>query len=235
MNTSLAAATAPGTTKFGGAFWERLWRLSGVNFVIVAVVAYFLCGPLPPLGASPDELAAFYGADRTRILIAVAISGMALLNLLWFVAALRSNLASAERDGWGSAATAASAIIGAFFLLALTVIAVLAFTGTGIDTLTSRLNDVVWVSLVSSSFPRAMLIMAGSFGLWRAGTISSATFAVFVAAVVLVLLGGTTWMSDGFWSPDGAYSRFVSPMIGVLWLLAVSRILLARPATRGGW
>jgi hypothetical protein len=32
-----------------------------------------------------------------------------------------------------------------------------------------------------------------------------------VAAVVLVFLGGTTWVSGGLWAPDGLYSRFVSP------------------------
>ena len=55
-------------------------------------------------------------------------------------------------------------------------------------------------------------------------------------AVVLALLGGTTRMRDGFWSPDGAYSRLVSPEIGIVWILAASQILLARsPATRAGW
>ena len=81
-----------------------------------------------------------------------------------------------------------------------------------------------------------MLVMAGSFGLWRARLISNALFAVGVAAVVLVLLGGTTWLSGGFWAPDGAYSRFVSPVVGLVWIVVVSRILLARsPATRAGW
>ncbi len=55
-----------------------------------------------------------------------------------------------------------------------------------------------------------MLIMSGAFGFWRAGLISNALFAAGVAAVVLVLLGGTTWLDGGFWAPDGAYSRFVS-------------------------
>jgi hypothetical protein len=55
-----------------------------------------------------------------------------------------------------------------------------------------------------------MLIMAGVFGLWRAGLISNALFTAGVAAVVLGVLSGTTWLSDGFWAPDGAYSRFVS-------------------------
>jgi len=66
-----------------------------------------------------------------------------------------------------------------------------------------------------TSFPRAMLIMAAAFGLWRARLMSNSLFAVGVAAVVLVLLGGTTWLSGGFWAPDGVYSRFVSPAVGL--------------------
>jgi hypothetical protein len=60
------------------------------------------------------------------------------------------------------------------------------------------------------SFPAAMLIMAETFGLWRAGVISNALFWAGLAAVVLVLLGGTTRSSHGIWAPDGAYSRFIS-------------------------
>ena len=66
--------------------------------------------------------------------------------------------------------------------------------------------------------------------------ISNSLFAVGVAAVVLVLLGGTTWVSGGFWAPDGVYSRFISPAIGLAWILIVSQVLLTRsPATRAGW
>ena len=88
---------------------------------------------------------------------------------------------------------------------------------------------------VLTSFPRAMLIMAGTFGLWRAGIISNGLFAAGVVALVLVLLGGTTWLNSGFWAPDGAYSRFVSPAITVVWVLVVSRILLTRGPAREGW
>ena len=74
--------------------------------------------------------------------------------------------------------------------------------------------------------------MAGTLGLWRAALISNAIF----AAVVLVLLGGTTWLSDGFWAADGAYSQFVSAIIGLAWVLVVSRVLLAQsPAARAAW
>ena len=80
-----------------------------------------------------------------------------------------------------------------------------------------------------SSFPRAMFIMAGSFGLCRKGTLSNAFFGACVAAVVLVLLGGT-WTSGGFWAPGGIYSRLISPLIGLVWMVVISGVLLKRPA-----
>jgi hypothetical protein len=220
------------------AFWERLWRMSGINFVVFFIIAYFVYGSQPHVGASADALTAFYGGDRTRILIAAVLGGMAILNLLWFAAALRTTLSDAGQDGWGAAATASSAALGALFLLLIAVGAALAYSiaGSGNHTLTSGLNDFAWAAFVLTSFPRAMLIMAGSFGLWRARLISNGLFAAGVAVIVLVLLGGTTWLSGGFWAADGAYSRFVSPIIGIVWVLVVSRVLLTRsPATRAAW
>jgi hypothetical protein len=219
-------------------FWERLWRMSGINFVVFFIIAYVIYPYQPRVGASADALVAFYDGDRTRILIAAVISGLAILNLLWFAAAIRATLADAGQDGWGAAATASSAAVAALFLLLITVVVALAYSiaGSVNQTLTSGLNDFAWAGVVLTSFPRAMLVMASAFGLWRAGLISNALFAAGVAAVVLVLLGGTTWLSGGFWAPDGAYSRFVSPIVGLAWVVVVSWVLLARsPATRPGW
>jgi len=233
--TAKTSSTSVYTTPL---FWERLWRQSGIHFVVFFIIGYVIYGYQPQVGASADALVAFYDGDRTRILIAAVVSGLAVLNLLWFAAALRTTLADAGQDGWGAAATASSTALGGLFLLLITLGAALAYSiaGSGNDTLTSGLNDFAWACVVLTSFPRAMLIMAGTFGLWRAGLISNALFAAGVAAVVLALLGGTTWLSGGFWSPDGAYSRFVSPIIGLVWVLAVSRVLLTRvPATRAGW
>jgi hypothetical protein len=231
MNSSTSAYSTP-------AFWERLWRTSGLQFVFLLIIASVIYGTQPHVGAPADALVAFYHGDRARILIAVFFFGLNLLNLLWFTTAVRTTLADAGQDGWGAAATAASAAFGALFLLQITLAAALAYSiaGSGNTMLTSGLNDFAWALVVLTSFPRAMLIMAWTFGLWRAGQISNALFAAGVAALVLVLLGGTTWMSGGFWAPDGAYSRLVSPIIGLVWVLVVSRVLLTRsPATRTGW
>jgi succinate dehydrogenase/fumarate reductase cytochrome b subunit len=211
-------------------FWERLWRSSGIIFAVFFVVAYVFYGLQPKVGASAETLVSFYDGHRMRILMASMFFGTAVLFLLWFAAAIRSALHDAGQGGWGAAATASSAALGGMLWVLIAVGAALAYSivGLGNDALTSGLNDLAWACIVVSSLPRAMLIMAGTFGLWRAKMISNALFWAGVAAVVLVLVGGTTWASDGIWAPSGAYSRFVSPIIGIVWIMVFSRVLLAR-------
>ena len=211
----LAAST---TAAYGREFWEHLWRTAGLQSVGCFVGAYVVYGYQP-------EVAAIF-------------AGMGVLNLMWFAAAIRTTLIDAGQDGWGAGATASSAALGAFLLVLVSGHTVLthSIAGLGNQPLTSALNDVVWAGVVMTSFPRAMLIMAGTFGLWRGGLISNRQFAAGVAAVVLVLAGGSTWMSDGFWAPSGAYTRFISPAIAFVWIAAVSRVLLNRaPVGRAGW
>src|SRR4029077_15168926 len=177
------------------AFWERLWRTAGIQSVLCFIVAYMVYGHQPRVGPAADALAAFDDGDRMRILIAAVLYGLAVLHLMWFAGALRATLANAGQGVWGAAASASSAALGALFLLLIAMVAALAYSiaGSGNHLLISGLNDFVWAGVVLTSFPRAMLIMAAAFGLWRARLISNALFAAGVAAVVLVLLGGTTW------------------------------------------
>lgn len=218
--------------------WEKLWRGSGVNAVALFVAGYFVYGSQPRIGASAETVAAFYASHHTRILFAAVFFGLGgVLNLMWFAAAIRSTLREAGQGGWGAAATASSAALGGILLVLISVCAALAYSiaGAGNGALTSGLNDLVWAGLVMSSFPRAMLIMAGSFGLWRAGIISNGLFGAGVAAVALGVAGGTTWMSGGFWAPDGVYTRLIFPIIGLVWIIVVSGVLKRVPATRGEW
>ena len=79
-------------------------------------------------------------------------------------------------------------------------------------------------------FPAAMFVMSGAFGLKQAGAISNRFFGVGVAAVVLALLGGTTWARDGFWAPDGAYS-LVATLLVFLWIAVLSGFLVRKSST----
>ena len=228
---SSSVSTTPGF--WGGLYTgaaNGVFRQSGISFVVLLIISSVIYGYQPQVGASAESLVAFYTGDRTRILIAAVISGLAVLNLMWFAAALRRTLADAGLDGWGAAATASSAAVAGLFFLIISLGAGLAYSivASGNEPLTSALNDLTWALVVLSSFPRAMLVMAGTFGLFRAGLISNALFGFGVGAVVLGVLGGTTWLSGGFWAPDGVYSRFVWPVIFLLYVVVASRVLSTR-------
>lgn len=238
MNISPDALRPATTGAATPRFWERLWRTAGIQSLALFVVAYLLCGYPPSVGASDELLAAFYQSGSSRILIATVCGGLAVLNLMWFAAALRSTLVDSGQGGWGAAATGAGAALGALVLLLFTILAALAFAKAyaGDPTILRGVTEIAWAGFVVSSFPRAMLSMAAAFGLWRAHLISNAMFAIGVAVVVLTLLGGTTWAHGGYWAPDGVFSCLIIPAVGAPWLLFVSGVLLTRaPSTRAAW
>jgi hypothetical protein len=214
--------------------WQRVWRGAGIQAVVFFVIAFLVRGGQPGIGSSADALASFYDGDRTRILIATVISGFAILNLTWFAAAITSALRDAGKAGWGAAQTAASAALAGVLFVFVTIGADLAYVANGTmnTAFVSGLNDLSVVLLALAAFPAAMVIMSGSFGLWRAGVLSSRGFALGVTAMVLVLARTTAWASDGFWAPDGAYAQYVTPLVIALWIVGISRVLLApKPST----
>ena len=131
MSASTTTMTSSSSVYTTPAFWERLWRTAGIQSILCFIVAYIVYGHQPQVGASADTLVAFYEGERTRILIAAVFSGLGVLNLMWFAAALRTTLADAGQGGWGAAATAASAALGAFFLLLIALVAALAYSIAG--------------------------------------------------------------------------------------------------------
>src|SRR5258707_4267085 len=92
MSASTTATTSSASVYTTPVFWERLWRLSGINFVFFFIIAYVIYGNQPQVGASADALAVFYGGDRTPILIAAVFSGIAVLNLPWVAATVLTDL-----------------------------------------------------------------------------------------------------------------------------------------------
>jgi hypothetical protein len=210
--------------------WERNWRGSGIFFVVLFVICWIISGSQPGIGASPLDLASFYDGDRTRILIGSTLFAFNLLNLMWFAAALTSVLRDAGMGGWGNAATISSAGLGAvlFIIYALNLALAYSISGPGRLEITSGLNDLTWILAIIASFPAAMLVMSGSFGLWRAGIISKGPFLAGVTVMVLVLLRATTWADSGFWAPDGAYAHYISTAVALGWVAVVSGFLYMR-------
>lgn len=214
--------------------WERNFRGNGLIAAVLFLAGYIVYGIQPKVGVTATKLVSFYDGDRTRILVSAVIFGFAVLCLMWFSVALASELRDKGRGGWGTAAVAAGAAFGVVFIVLTALRAGLAYSITGADNapVTSALNDLQWVLRVIGWFPIAMLVMAGSFGLWRAGSISNGAFGAGAAALALVLLGTTTWATHGFWAPDGAYARVVPAAVMLIWIAAVSVFLTRNsPAT----
>jgi hypothetical protein len=214
--------------------WDRNWRGAGVVFALLIIIASVIygSGSQPKVGASAEKLVSFYDGDRTRILIATVLFLFSFLELLWFGAALSSVLRDAGMGGWAAAATAGSVTMAGVLFVRMAIRAALAFSiaGSGYAQLTSGLSDLGYVLTVILAFPAAMFVMSGAFGLSRAGIISKKFFSVGLAAVLLVLLGGTTWAANGFWAPDGAYA-FVAQLVPILWIAVLSAFLVRRPTT----
>ena len=214
--STAAPVTAVATPKHGAAFFEHLWRGAGVQAVAFAVVGLVVFNFLP--------------------FVAAPIFGLAILNLTWFMAALRTTLADRGLDGWGAAGTAASAAFaGLAFALVAIAITVQSLAGTGNEILVTGLTSLAGVVWVLSSFPRAMMVMAGSFGFWRAGLIASGQFKVAVGLVVLGVLGGTTLFASGFWAPFGLFSLLILPALELAWVVAAGRVLNRAPSTATGF
>ena len=62
--------------------WERQWRGAGVVFVFLTIVAFFIYGDQPKVGAPSAELLSFFHGDRNRILVATVIFCFAFLELI---------------------------------------------------------------------------------------------------------------------------------------------------------
>src|SRR5260370_696313 len=127
-SSSLLGTGAPVSVDTPPAFWARLRRTAGIQSIFCFIVAYIVYGHQPQVGASADALAAFYDGDRMRILIAAVFYGLAVLNLMWFAAALRTTLADAGQHAWGAAAAVRNAGLRAAFLLLLPVGAALPYS-----------------------------------------------------------------------------------------------------------
>jgi hypothetical protein len=233
--TTAAVTTASTTPKFGRAFFEHLWRSSGIQGVAFIVVGAIVAGFGPGL-ASAESVTAFYAANATRLLIATPILALGILNIIWWAQAIRVSLAEVGLDGWGAAASVASAMTGATLFIVIAVQAVAAYTVGAISSdFTNVLNALVLGGFVLSSLPRAMLVMAPSFGFWRAGYITNVQFVVAVSLVILGVLGATTWIAGTIWAPDAAFSRLVLPALELVWVVAIGRVLNRAPSTTTGF
>jgi hypothetical protein len=153
----------------------RAWSsLGGIAFTVLVVVGAALLFD-GPSDASPDKMTSWYqsSSNRTHINIGWILAGLGLLCLIWFIAAVREQIAAAEAaDRAGSFLSTLVVLGGAVFVAAaICVIGIAAGTKTMSDDtyqhqvysgVIHAANDVAYVVLCSSGVAIASLIFAVS-------------------------------------------------------------------------
>lgn len=215
----------------GSMNWERWARATGIAFVVAIVAAFIVLGEQAKVSASNEEILSFYG-DRGRVMTAAVIFLAAFVLLIWFAGAIANAL---RESGEGRLAATTIALAATFVGAQTVTMALLAgmslnIAAAGDAGVVQALHTLGWSIDTVATIPLAGYIAAATMGLWRAKLVPSWFGPAGFAAAVLVLLRGTNWATDGFWSPSGGYS-YVMIVAGLLWVLVTSVLLYkAAPA-----
>jgi len=204
----------------------RAWSsLAGVAFAILAVIGAALLYD-GPQKSSPAKMAAWYGSgsNRTHINIGWALSGLALLCLIWFVAVVRDRVAVAEH----------AHAPGASFLSTLVTIGGTAFVAAGVcqigiaSGIKTMSDDTyqhqVYSGLIHAAGDASYVILAGS-GIAMASLI----FAVAIATVSFGLLPRWVGWFGVVAGVAAIFSLFFFTMlVWLLWVAVASVALYVR-------
>lgn len=212
----------------------RAWsNLGGIVFAVLAVVgAVFLYDG--PQASSPAKMTAWYSSsgNRDHINIGWVLVGVALLSLIWFVAAVRERIAVAERaDGSGGSFLSTLVTVGGTVFVAAGVCQI--GIASGIKTMSDdTYHHQVYGGLIHAAGDASYMILAGS-----GVAMASMIFAVAAAAFSYGLLPRWAGWFGVVAGIAAIFSLFFFTMIVWLVFLAVSSVILftrsPRPARAG--
>ena len=202
----------------------RVWStLGGIAFAVLAVLgAIFLYDG--PTDSSPAKMTAWYSSssNRNHINIGWVLTGLALLFLIWFVAAVRERVAAAEH-GDGAFLSTLVTIGGTVFVAAGVCQIGIA---SGIKTMSDdTYHHQVYSGLIHAAGDASYVILAGS-GIAMASMI----FAVAAAALSYGLLPRWVGWFGVVAGVAAIFSLFFFTMLVWLVWIAVASVMLYRRA-----
>jgi hypothetical protein len=219
------------------ATWDRVAPGFGVVFAVLFVLGFLLIGDSPALDESAEEIGAYYDDKRGKLLTVTVLFGLSIVAFLWFLGSIVHTL-RVEADESRIAATALGAGIVTTSLFGLLVLLNAGLTfqiaEDGDAGVVAALYDLAWSTSTLIAFPVAALVFATGIGAWRSRLLPGWFGLASVVGALAILASGTTWARDGFWAPDGLYNAYITPLIFVAWIVALSVLLLRRPALAAG-
>jgi hypothetical protein len=230
--------------------WARYGAAAGAIAIVMYANAALIMGMSPDFGASGEEVASWFDAERTRIQVGSAIHAAWAPLFVWFLATVAS-LARAGGPGArraGAVAFGCGAIFIALFLVdvtALTIGALRPENMAAAPELAAALHDISWLAMGMAAFLAAGVLAAFAVLSLRDDAIWPRWLGwlAAIAAPVYALRVGTLFTTEGPFAADGVLGLYlpvatiaaVTVLASALLTLEVSRIsepgeLFRRPA-----
>lgn len=212
---------------------RRLGGAAGIAFIVLAVVSLFLPGTAPKAD-EVTKITPYLIDKRGSILASNFLLGVGFTFFLLFLGAFRAHLGAAGRDGLrpGSGALAGGVAAVALVLAGTAVVNAAAFqvAGAGDLRLNHALYDVANDLFFMSGFAFAAFFVAAGLAISSTGALPGALAPAAYVVALLNLAGGIgLFAKSGFFAIGGAFG-FIVPLASLLWVLAVSVVLLRGPS-----
>jgi hypothetical protein len=195
--------------------------LTGVAFVVVAVVGGIISGQPPDAGSPVQEIVDHYQDNKTAIEVGAFVAAAAGVLLVFFGAYLRSVLATAERPGgWlSSLVLVGTAIVAVGLAIDVTISIALAEAVDDIDPAAVQALEALWDNdFVPLALGTLIFLISTGVSILRHGALPRWLGWV---ALVLAVLGFT---------PIG-FAAFIGAGVWIA-IVSVMLALRARPAMR---
>jgi hypothetical protein len=207
--------------------WERLAAGSGVLFVALFLVAFFIPGSPPNLGDSNAKWVSFVRDNSRELKASAIVFGLALIAFVWFAGSLAARL-----RGGGEPRLAAIAF--GFSIATATIAGICSVIQAAAAYRIAAENpaqvktyiELQWVGQTYLSFTAGAILLAVALAGWRAKLFPRWYNALTALAGVAIVVSGGALSDKGFYAPDGGYGQ-VTLVVFLGWTLATSLWLVS--------
>jgi hypothetical protein len=202
--------------------WERLAAGSGILFVVLFVIGWFVPGKQPSLSASNAKWVHYFLSNSREIKVSAILFGLALIAFIWFGGSLAARLRDAGEARLGAIAFGGTVATAGVFATAIAIWTALAYRiAAEQPTIVKPFVDVGSLAQTVISFPVAIVIGATAIGIWRSGIAPKWWAQLDGLAALCVLVSGGALSHKGFYAPDGGFA-IISLIVALAWTLLTS-------------
>jgi hypothetical protein len=207
---------------------DRLAATSGIAFVALFIVSFFVATKPPDSSDPNSQWVAYFLHHHRATLISAVLLGAAIMFFVWFSASVGAALRNAGEQRLAAVAFGGGVATAAIGTVIAAIQGGLAY-GIVYDS-PNQVKGFVDLSYAAGaliSFPIAVLIGATAIASWRAQVFPGLWTALSGAAAVAMISGGGALAHSGFYRPDGPWA-FVTLIVFLVWTLFTSGWLVMR-------